>query len=104
MFAAPALGRLTQGRAGPVITSPGSSPQKVRRLVRLRAVEPSARAELVRVWSAERCKRLDFTGLSGTPKITITTADSRAEQRKSAVQGGGEATAEARLGNRCSIP
>ena len=44
------------------------------------------------MWSAERCKRLGFTGLSGTPKITMGTADSRAEQGKSTVKGGGEVT------------
>jgi hypothetical protein len=74
---------------GPFITSVRSGPQKVRRLVRLRAAEPSAWAELVRVWSAERCKRLDFTGLSGTPKIIIRAPDSRADQGKSALQSGG---------------
>jgi hypothetical protein len=68
---------------------------------RCRAVR---RTELVRVWSAERCKRLDFTGLSGTPKIIIAAPDSRADQGKSALQSGGEVTAKARLGNRCSIP
>jgi len=38
--------------------------------------------ELVRVWSAEGCKRLDFAGLNGTPEIDIKTANSHAEQGK----------------------
>jgi hypothetical protein len=82
----------------------GRGPQKVRQLVQLHAAEPSARQELVRVWSAEYCRRLDRTGLSGIPKIGIRTADSPTSRENRFCEAGGEGPAKARLGNRCSIP
>lgn len=76
------------GREHPV-EGPPASP-----LARRGAVRST---ELVCVWSAERCKRLDFAGLSGTPKIDIKAANSRSEQWKRAVKGGREGRAKGLL-------